>query len=68
MRNLGKVGRLEKVKPIFLLERLWSAVFDLACASKTKLMKGWLLGRPPAKRESALRRKKPMRVAVLDKV
>jgi hypothetical protein len=65
VRNLGKAGKLERVEPIFLLLRLWRAVFSLACALKMKLMRGWSLGRPAVEREKALRRGKPMRVAVL---
>jgi hypothetical protein len=66
--NLRRVGRLERVKPIFSLVKLWREVFSLACALKTNLMRGWLLGRPVVRREKALRRKKPTRVAVLIKV
>jgi hypothetical protein len=68
VRNLGRVGRLERVKPIFLSAVLWKAVFSLACALKMKSTRGWLLGRPLAKRERTLGRKKPMKVAVLGKV
>lgn len=68
MRDLGKAGKLEGVKPIFLLRKLCRAVFSLACALKMKLIRGWSLGRPAVEREKALGRRKPMRVAVLSMV
>jgi hypothetical protein len=66
--NLGRVGRLERAKPIFLLETLCRAVLSLACALKMKPMRGWLLGRPPVERGKTLGRMNPMRVAALVKV
>jgi hypothetical protein len=65
--NLGRGGRLERVWPVFLLEKLWRAAANCAIGRKAQERIGFL-GDTRWQKGKTLRRVKPMRVAVFHKV